>query len=173
MELKDTWVDKINDVDDVNADDINEIAQAVIQIEGNKTTSISENPSDTKYPTENAVADYVAEQVGGSSIEIVDNLISTDKNKALSANMGRELFETKVDKIENMGLSEILAVLYYAQNPATGAEESSLNIVDQNRFLQEIVFYNKEQIDNKMGDIETALDNIIAIQNELIGGENV
>ena len=43
MELKDTWVDKINDVDDVNADDINEIAQAVIQIESNKTTSISEN----------------------------------------------------------------------------------------------------------------------------------
>lgn len=42
---------------------------------------------------------------GGGSVEIVDNLTSTDINKALSANMGRELFETKVDKEEGKGLS--------------------------------------------------------------------
>ena len=33
MALKDTWVDKVNEVDDVDADDINEIADAVIEIE--------------------------------------------------------------------------------------------------------------------------------------------
>lgn len=33
--------------------------------------------------------------------------------------------------------------------------------------------YSKKEIDNMMGDIETALDNIIAIQNTLIGGEGV
>lgn len=129
-------------------------------------------------------------QGGGSSVEIVDNLISEDTDKALSANMGRELFNTigsvsaglqneiiaysknKVDKVDGMGLSEVLDIIYYSRNLSTGENESSLNIVDQNQVFQEIVFYNKEQIDNKMGEIETALDEIIAIKNELIGGES-
>ena len=34
-------------------------------------------------------------------------------------------------------------------------------------------FYNKEEIDNKFGDVETALDTIIEIQNSLIGGDGV
>jgi hypothetical protein len=32
---------------------------------------------------------------------------------------------------------------------------------------------NKKYVDNQIGNIETALDNIIAIQNELIGGGTV
>lgn len=34
-------------------------------------------------------------------------------------------------------------------------------------------YYNKTEMDTQIGDIETALDGIIAIQNELIGGESV
>lgn len=34
-------------------------------------------------------------------------------------------------------------------------------------------YYTKDEIDNQIGAIETALDNIIAIQNSLIGGGNV
>ena len=34
-------------------------------------------------------------------------------------------------------------------------------------------YYTKDETDNKIGDIETALDSIIAIQNELIGGGSV
>ena len=33
-------------------------------------------------------------------------------------------------------------------------------------------YYTKPEIDNQIGDIETALNNIIAIQNSLIGGSN-
>lgn len=33
MALKDTWVDKVNEVDDVDADDINNVAKAVIELE--------------------------------------------------------------------------------------------------------------------------------------------
>ena len=33
--------------------------------------------------------------------------------------------------------------------------------------------YTKAEIDAKIGDIETALDSIIAIQNSLIGGDSV
>ena len=32
-------------------------------------------------------------------------------------------------------------------------------------------YYTKPEIDSQFGDIETALDNIIIIQNELIGGD--
>lgn len=116
MELKDIWIDQRDDVDMAGADVINEIANAVIQIEKNKTTSISENPSDTKYPTEKAVADYVSKQGGG----------------------GGGAVDTEMS-------------------------DSSTNAV-QNKVI-------KKYVDENVGDIEIALDNIIAIQNSLIGGE--
>lgn len=115
MELKDTWIDQKDEVDKAGADVINEIANAVIQIENNKTTSISENPSNTKYPTEKAVADYVSEQGGGA----VDT----------------EMSDTSTNAVQNKVI--------------------------------------KKYVDENVGDIETALDNIIAIQNELIGGGSV
>ena len=34
-------------------------------------------------------------------------------------------------------------------------------------------YYTKEEIDNKFGDIETALDGIITLQENLIGGDTV
>jgi S-adenosylhomocysteine hydrolase len=34
-------------------------------------------------------------------------------------------------------------------------------------------YYTKEEIDNKVGDIETALDGIITLQENLIGGDTV
>lgn len=34
-------------------------------------------------------------------------------------------------------------------------------------------YYTKDEIDDKIGDIEAALDNIIAIQSIFIGGEGV
>ena len=33
MGLKDTWVDKVNDVDDVDAEIVNDMAHAIIQLE--------------------------------------------------------------------------------------------------------------------------------------------
>ena len=36
MALKDTWVNRQNEIDDVDAEDINSVAQAVIQLEENK-----------------------------------------------------------------------------------------------------------------------------------------
>lgn len=43
MALKDIWIDKVNDEDYVDADDINRIAQAVIDLE----ESSMEDPSKT------------------------------------------------------------------------------------------------------------------------------
>lgn len=42
MALKDQWVDKINGKDDANADDINQVAHAVIDLEG-KTINVDES----------------------------------------------------------------------------------------------------------------------------------
>lgn len=56
-----------------------------------KNLSEAEKNSDTTY----YVPDYPEE-----TVEIVDNLESTDTDKALSANMGRELKEDKVSKSE-------------------------------------------------------------------------
>lgn len=56
MALKDTWVPKVNDVDEVNADDINMIAHSVINLESNgvagKSPYIGENGNWFEYNTE-------------------------------------------------------------------------------------------------------------------------
>ena len=164
MSFKDIWKDKIDGQDDALAEDINIIAQEAIRLDSDKVDKVPgkdlssndftdeyknkldnlgefDNPEIEKEIEENTKARHTHEnktvldeitaervekwdnaQSSGDSIEIVDNLISTDTDKALSANMGREL---------------------------------------------------KEQIDNKMGDIDTALDSIIGIQNELIGGDSI
>ena len=89
----------------------------------NRVTVIDEMSimQDPTYPTAKAVFDFVNDKIdnietgGSSSVDIVDNLTSTDTNKALSANQGRIL---------------------------------------------------KEEIDNKIGDIESALDLILALQSQ-------
>ena len=53
MALKDTWVDKVDGVDDANAEDVNNIAHAVIDLEEN---NIDMEMSDT---SENAVQNKV------------------------------------------------------------------------------------------------------------------
>jgi tetrahydromethanopterin S-methyltransferase subunit A len=93
MALKDIWKNKVNGVDDVDAEDINEIAQAVIKIEkngvgngGNTDIVIDNEMSDT---SENAVQNkviknYVDNSIGNiedsldAIIEIQNSLIGGD-----------------------------------------------------------------------------------------------
>lgn len=88
MSLKDIWIDKVNGVDDIDASDINNIAQAVIDLE----------------------------ETSGGSIEIDAQMSDTSENAV------------------------------------------------QNKVI-------KTYVDGITGDIETALDSIIAIENELMGGD--
>ena len=89
MALKDIWKDKVNGVDDVVAEDINAIAQSVIECE--------------------------------EGIEIADDKI---------IKLEEDMTETNV-KVNGI----------------------------------------QEEVSDKIGDIDTALEGIIAIQNSLIGGE--
>ena len=47
------------------------------------------------------------------------------------------------------------------------------NVVDNGWRINTVSLSSKEYVDNQIGDIETALDGIIAIQNELMGGDAV
>ena len=49
------WTDKRDLIDDVCADDVNKLAHAIIEIENNKTTEISETSTNEQYPSAKAV----------------------------------------------------------------------------------------------------------------------
>mgnify|MGYP004726356805 CR=1 FL=1 len=51
------WTDKRDLIDDVYADDVNKLAHAIIEIENNKTTEISETSTNEQYPSAKAVYD--------------------------------------------------------------------------------------------------------------------
>ena len=53
------WTDKRDLIDDVCADDVNKLAHAIIEIENNKTTEISEASTNEQYPTAKAVYDII------------------------------------------------------------------------------------------------------------------
>ena len=55
-----------------------------------------EEATDEQYPSAKAAKDYV--DAHSSNIEIIDNLTTRDPSKALSANMGKTLNDTKLNK---------------------------------------------------------------------------
>ena len=71
MALKDTWVDRIDGVDDASAEDINEVAHAVIELEKNGgnggSITIDTEMSDT---SENAVQNKVIKAYVDESIQV-------------------------------------------------------------------------------------------------------
>lgn len=75
MSLKDTWTNKVNGVDKCDAKDINDIAQAVIDLE----------KSDTKALTTD---------------DIIDNLTTDSNTKTLSAKQGKLLKDYVGDLIK-------------------------------------------------------------------------
>lgn len=94
---------------------------------------------------------WVLQDGNGGSVEIVDNLESEDTDKALSANQGRELALQIQSHKTDMVLEITENTNAYNLYPAVKAVTDYVN--------------------DKTGDIETALDGIIAIQNNLIGGD--
>lgn len=115
---------------------------ADIETKKNKVNSISSTPSDENYPSEKAVKDYV------------DNNSSGGTGGGISEGRVQEIVDDAVyecekyaNKVETMGDAPDKNVAY----PTVSAVEA----------------YVEEQI----GDIEAALDNIIAIQNSLMGGD--
>lgn len=72
----------------------------------------------------------------------------------------------KVDKKDGYGLCNVREMIITPRNTPNVYE---LQIYDYNGEGTGVSFYNQRGIDALLGDIETALDNIIDIQNELMG----
>lgn len=66
-----------------------------IELNTNKVSSFQETPDDTKFPTEKLTKDSLDLKVNISDIK--DNLTSTDTDKPLSANQGKQLQDNKVN----------------------------------------------------------------------------
>ena len=124
------WIDKQDGIDDILAEDINSIANAVIETQKEINKIVIDqtySPTSKNAQSGKAVAEAVAKSGGGTTdYELLDN-------------------KPQINGIELNG----------------------------NLTAEELSLVDKATFDNNIGNIETALDNIIAIQNELIGGDAV
>ena len=154
MPLKDIWKDKVNNVDAIDAQDINDVAGAVIELEGAKVDTdkaiakkIELWQPNTEYKTGNIVLAPIETSFenGYGSKFIVAYFVVCNQDHKSSANFNGQYWDLK--QIVNC--------------------ESA--ICDHKGNIIADTFATKEEV----GDIETALDSIIAIQNELIGGGSV
>lgn len=62
-------------------------------------------------------------------------------------------------------MNTLKGIIMNSTNSIVGRVNNGTGAVDLSNY------YTKPEVDEMMGDIEAALDNIIAIQNTLIGGE--
>ena len=139
------WSDKIDGIDVVLADDINSIAhEAILQNE-----KIGELETRTAN-NESGIAEAkgrlgVVESMYGDLVAEIDEI-----NGQVSGCR-----------------SDINNMVPILHNASVAVDELKDSKADKSST------YTKTDIDSKMGDIETALDSIIAIQNSLIGGDSV
>lgn len=77
MALEDKWVNKVDGVDDVSADDINTIADEVIQTQQNMPTKVSDLENDKGYLTEHQ------DISGKADITYVDDELAKKQDKEL------------------------------------------------------------------------------------------
>lgn len=124
-----------------NSDDAYARPIDAIQL-GTGTNNMAKTLQVYDYTLMNADGTIPAERLGnaGGGVAVIDNLTSTDTDAALSANQGKVLNDTKAAK------STTLA--------GYGIQDA----------------YTKAEIDGQLGDIESALDGIIALENSYING---
>lgn len=117
------------------------------------------NPTTTPY-NPNKINIVVDEFLDGTSTNPVQNKVIT---KAL---------KDKVDKIEGFGLASICEVGEVVQWQGEKSWKTVLVLVEGKETEVVIPAYLSDLVDDiGLGDIDAALDSIIAIQNSLIGGD--
>lgn len=102
------WTDKKDLIDDICADDVNKLAHAIIEIENNKTTEISEASTNEQYPSAKAVYDELEakqDKLDPQKIPVSADNITTPKTGDMrfklgdSMTYGIELYTTQWDKL--------------------------------------------------------------------------
>ena len=126
-----------------------------IESKKNKVNSIRENASDNNYPSEKAVKDYVDKNAdGGSGGGISEEELNDKIESGINDFVERENPEFQGNKIDEID------VINEMPNSESKALYPNAKAV-------------KDFVDKKVGDIESALDSIIALQKGLIGEVNV
>lgn len=100
-----------------------------IEFNTNKVSSFQATPNDTKFPTEKLTKDSLDLKVNISDIK--DNVTSTDANKPLSANQGKQLQDNKVnisDIRDNLTSTDTDKPL--SANQGKQLEDNKVNISD-------------------------------------------
>lgn len=144
MALKDIWKDLENAVEgvagsgsDISADNINDIAHAVIDLENNAPSSnVPTKMSELEQDLKNL-------DIGGTKYT-ADGITNPNQNGYFGI---------------NTYITSINGGYVYVHNLVEPTSDKDAA--------------NKGYVDGLVGDIETALDGIIALQNTLIGGETV
>lgn len=141
------WTDKQNGVDDVLAEDINNIANSLIETQreiGKIIIDQTYNPESENAQSGKAVAEAVSDKqdslVSGTNIKTINNQsILGSGNITIEGGSDVEVDQIYLPTSENAQSGKAVA----------------------------------EAITQTVGDIETALDEIIALQEALIGGDVV
>ena len=115
---------------------------ADIETKKNKVNSISSTPSNENYPSEKAVKDYVDNNSGGGT--------------------GGGISEGRVQEIVDEAVYECEK---YANKVDLMSDAEDKNVAYPS------VWAVEKYVEAKVGNIESALDSIIALQNSLIGGD--
>lgn len=170
MALKDIWKDLQNATegiagsgDDVSAEPINMIAHAVIDNEINLAGKVDKvdgkGLSTEDYTT--AEKEKLSGLANYDDTELV-NLINDKIDKsAITTVVNAESKDNEIPTAQ--AAFEHAEGVYYRLNPRVTETENSI-VTLTNRI---------SSVEVSIGDIDTALDSIIAIQNELIGGGTV
>ena len=153
------WIDKTNDIDDVDAKDINDLARYAQKLNKNKadnelafdyyyeTTSI--NPNDSDY-----------QRVGIHKIKKTGSMEQPTiiMTQAYAGGLQQTIIRSNYIRLRQIK----------PDGTMTDWDDYVINSK-----LEEKVAEAKAYTDEKIGDIETALDTIIEMQNELTGGVEV
>jgi hypothetical protein len=173
------WIDKQDGIDDVLAEDINNVAHAVMDLEGNNKNVADQtfNPSSTNAQSGIAVAEGIKGEVDKFGIMTINDLKDGTFNKRLDFSdpnitpIVRNLTIASVyEKIEFETpalIQGLNTTIYFQVIESTSGVYSDRPTTDMS---SDNMLTNKGYVDGKIGDIESALDSIIAIQEQLIGG---
>ncbi len=189
MALKDKWVDKVNNVDDVDADDINEIAGAVIRLE--------EQAADAPQ-TEEFARDVNKNK---QDIEFIEKIVGVplqyDFRNALyhENNESRITIQYKIGdiitffvpmgwyaEINGSSVVTIAAEDKYEVYKLIADENTNIYFIDAGKnsgddfdivecpVIVTVGTNRLDDIENKIGDIDTALDELHEYAQALITG---
>ena len=148
MALKDSWNDKVNGKDIVDAEDINSIARAVIEIEERETGGITQEtdptvPAWAKQPNKPT---YTADEVGADKSGTASSAVSSHNTNTSSHNDIRLLIE---------GLTSRLNALANSDDTTLDQMAEVVEYIKDNRELLEQVTTGKVSVTDIVDNLTT------------------